>query len=166
MKKYLLILLTLTVGTLVSCNKNNGDNNGGSNAKSEYAFYEPVLKWNAGKSEIRSEMSKMADWFEETELADEKTIQYSNKNNQAVSISYKFESEKMIQCSITYLSCNDMFDQMKDDWAKALNLTWKQSAMGANAYEAKCKSKECRLIANLGTFYMTITIQYEDLFFE
>lgn len=65
--------------------------------------------------EIRSEMSKMADWVENTALSTEDELRYSNKKNSAPDITYSFEDEKMTECTVTYLLCSDKFDQMKDD---------------------------------------------------
>lgn len=172
MKKYLLILLSLTAVLAVSCNKTDSENKKDDPAeKYEYVFYEPVLKWNAGMQEIRSEMSKMADWVENTALSTEDELRYSNKKNSAPDITYSFEDEKMTECTITYLLCNDKFDQMKDDWARTLNLTWKQKEiMGYTVYAAGCRSKECNIIAQQGNIsgfdYMTINFQYETIFFD
>lgn len=172
MKKYLLIILSIAAVLSVSCNKTDSENKKDyPDEKFEYVFFEPVLKWNAGVQEIRSEMSKMEDWVEDTELSGENDLRYSNKKNSAPNVSYSFEKEKMTECSITYLLCNDKFDQMKDDWARTLNLTWQQKEiLGHTVYEASCRSKECRIFAQQGDAsgfnYMSLNFIYETRFFD
>lgn len=95
----------------------------------------------------------------------------SENKKDAPDITYSFEDEKMTECTITYLLCNDKFDQKKDDWARTLNLTWKQKEiMGYTVYAASCRSKECNIIAQQGNAsgfdYMTIKFQYETIFFD
>lgn len=164
MKKHLLILLALTTGLFASCNKND---NGKEN---KYVFYEPVMTWNAGMSDIRTEMNKMTGWVEDTEMSEENTLVFANKNNEAVQLSYEFVKEKMTEIYISYTECNDKFNQMKDDWAKALNLVWKQdSRLGDDVYLAECKSKKCTVIAQKGNAsgidWMSISFQYTEIFF-
>lgn len=95
----------------------------------------------------------------------------SENKKDAPDITYSFEDEKMAECTVTYLLCSDKFDQMKDDWARALNLMWKQKEiMGYTVYAASCRSKECNIIAQQGNAsgfgYMTIRFQYETIFFD
>ena len=157
MKKYLLILLALTAGMFVSCNKDDS-------AQSNYVFYEPVMTWGIGMSETRSAMSKMTDWVEDTEMSERNTLVFENKKNEAAQISYGFESGYMVECSVSYLECNDKFSQMKDDWAKKLNLVWRETTiLGRTVYVAECISKECTVSAQMGNAsgfdYMIISFQ-------
>ena len=155
----------------VSCNKNDDPKKDDPEVKTEYAFYKPIMEWNVGMEKIRSEMNKMADWVEDAGLSDETELGYVNKKNKAPQITYKFETGKMTECSISYLSCNDKFDQMKTDWAKELNLTWKESEiLGLTIYRASSEPNNCRVIAQKqnasGFDIMTITFYYEEIFFE
>lgn len=145
MKKYLLILLALTAGMFVSCNKDDS-------AQRNYVFYEPVMNWNASMSEIRSEMDKKSDWTEDTAQSEENEIIYENKKNRSAQISYEFKGGKMTECSVIYVDCNDSFSQMKEDWAKKLGLTWDGIGViaGFDTYMSECKSKNCTVQASKG----------------
>lgn len=170
MKQRLFILLSLAAALFVSCSKSD-KNTALPDETFEYVFYQPIMEWNVDIQKIRSEMSKMTDWVEDTDLTDEETLIYANKKNMAPQMTYFFEKEKMTRCSIMYLSCNDKFNQMKDDWTKELSLTWSQYEFsGITYYEADCRPKKCTIIVMKGSSsgydYMNIEFRYTKDIFE
>lgn len=152
-----LIGLALTFCVLTSCSGDDDIITGG------YKFFEPCMTWDVSEAEIISFMNSKGGWIEQKDLEDQDELCFVDKETKA-DMRYDFKNGKLEETSVTYFGCPDKFDQMKADWAKALNLTWeeKDSSLGIY-YSAHSDLKKCSIIAQsmssngLKYFYITFT---------
>lgn len=163
MKKYLLSIAVALMAALsfTACSSNNEDE---PIIEGKYVFYEPIMKWNSSMADVRSQMKAKSGWQENVEDEDPDQLIYTNASTLA-QIFYSFDKDGLKDCEVMYWECNDKFEQMKSDWAKALNITWKEdSAFGHVFWEAHSAEKQCKLNAQQGHVvfdYMIVTITRE-----
>lgn len=119
-------------------------------SKAIYMFIEPTLKWDSSMAEVEAFIEEQGGYQKQAKASFDNTIHYLHNASQA-EMTYTFANGKLNSCQICYWNSNAQFDKMREDWAKKLNLTWKQNEEiekmlpGIKYYEANSTEKQCKV---------------------
>lgn len=160
--KKILSIAVLLMAILAGLNACDNDDD----SKGAYSYVVPCLQWNSSMDEVRNYMKEVKGWnSSSSQLGNYDLIFRQEKTHN--DITYTFHNGKLTRVTVTWYSCQEEFEKMREEYAHNLGFTWQDnsgdvySSYHAVSHELHCDISVHRSELN-GLQQMGITFDYAE----